>query len=175
MRTTIRRLAVLVPVMMWAAAGTSLTAAQDARAAAIAKGRIAVTAVCTGCHDNGILRIVEVRQKSVDEWRDTVYKMIGRGAHILPDEIEPITMYLASVRRPQPTPGAAAATGPDAAGEGPAILARRCRLCHDSERATSLPAGQNWNTIIDKMMALGAALTPAERRALLAHLTTAGK
>ena len=165
------RLAVLVPVMMWAVAGTSLTA-QDTRAADIEKGRIAVTAVCTGCHDNGILRIVEVRQKSVDEWRDTVYKMIGRGAHIMPDEIEPITLYLSSVRRPQQTAGAGAGAGADAAGEGPAILARRCRQCHDVERATTLPAGKNWDAIIDQMTALGAVLTPAERRTLLAHLST---
>jgi len=153
----------VVPIVMWLAPGA---AAQNTPQAQIEKGRIAVTAVCTGCHDTGILRIVEMRQKSVDEWRDTVYKMIGRGAHIMPDEIEPITMYLASVRRPQQ---------PDAAGEGPAILARRCRQCHDVERATTLPAGQNWNTIVDRMMALGAALTPAERRALLAHLTTGSK
>jgi cytochrome c2 len=170
MKTAIRSLGLILPLTMWAAAEGNLAAAQDARAADMEKGRIAVTAVCTGCHDTGILRIVEVRQKSVDEWRDTVYKMIGRGAHIMPDEIEPITMYLASVRRTQQTPGAAAATGPDAAGEGAAILARRCRQCHDEERANTLPAGQNWNTIIDRMMALGAGLTPAERRALLAHL-----
>jgi cytochrome c2 len=153
----------VVPIVMWLAPDA---AAQNTQQAQIEKGRIAVTAVCTGCHDTGILRIVEVRQKSVDEWRDTVYKMIGRGGHIMPDEIEPITMYLASVRRPQQM---------DAAGEGPAILARRCRQCHDVERATTLPAGQNWNTIIDRMAALGAALTPAERRALLAHLTTGAK
>jgi cytochrome c2 len=171
MKTAIRSLGLVLSLTMFAAAGGSAAAAQDARAAEIEKGRIAVTAVCTGCHDNGILRIIEVRQKSVDEWRDTVYKMIGRGAHIMPDEIEPITLYLASVRRPQPTPGAAVAAGPDAAGDGDAILARRCRQCHDVERATTLSAGQNWETIIDRMTALGAALTPAERRALLAHLT----
>ena len=106
MKTTIRSLGLVLSLTIWAAAGGSVTAAQDARAAEIEKGRIAVTAVCTGCHDNGILRIVEVRQKSVDEWRDTVYKMIGRGAHIMPDEIEPITLYLSSVRRPQQTAGA---------------------------------------------------------------------
>jgi cytochrome c5 len=163
----------IIPLMIWAAvqaAPASPAATQDARQVQIEKGRIAVTAVCTGCHDNGILRIVEVRQKSVDEWRDTVYKMIGRGAHIMPDEIEPITLYLASVRRPQQTAGGGAAPV-DAAGEGPAILARRCRQCHDVERATTLPAGRNWNAIIDQMTALGAALTPAERRALLAHLS----
>jgi cytochrome c5 len=165
----------IIPLMIWAAvqaAPASPATAQDARQAQIEKGRIAVTAVCTGCHDNGILRIVEVRQKSVDEWRDTVYKMIGRGAHIMPDEIEPITLYLSSVRRPQQTAGAGAGAGSDAAGEGPAILARRCRLCHDVERATTLPAGKSWDAIIDQMTALGAVLTPAERRTLLVHLST---
>jgi cytochrome c5 len=164
----------IIPLMIWAAvqaAPASPATAQDARQAQIEKGRIAVTAVCTGCHDNGILRIVEVRQKSVDEWRDTVYKMIGRGAHIMPDEIEPITLYLSSVRRPQQTAGGGAASGADAAGEGPAILARRCRQCHDVERANTLPAGKNWEAIIDQMTALGAVLTPAERRTLLAHLS----
>jgi cytochrome c5 len=172
MKTAIRSLGLVLSLTMWAAGGSSVAAAQDARAAEIEKGRNAVTAVCTGCHDNGILRIVEVRQKSVDEWRDTVYKMIGRGAHIMPDEIEPITLYLSSVRRPQQTAGAGAGAGSDAAGEGPAILARRCRLCHDVERATTLPAGKNWDAIIDQMTALGAVLTPAERRTLLVHLST---
>jgi hypothetical protein len=40
------------------------------------------------------------------------------------------------------------------------------------ERATTLPAGKNWDAIIDQMTALGAVLTPAERRTLLVHLST---
>ena len=89
-------------VVVWMAAGVEGTAmsprvagaAQVSPAGDVEKGRVALTQVCQGCHGGGIMRMLEVRKKSADEWRDTVYRMIGRGAQVFPDEIEPITAYL---------------------------------------------------------------------------------
>jgi mono/diheme cytochrome c family protein len=99
-------------VVVWMAAsveGTAMSprvagAAQVSTAADVEKGRVALTQVCQGCHGGGIMRMLEVRKKSADEWRETVYRMIGRGAQVFPDEIEPMTAYLVATagqgRRP---------------------------------------------------------------------------
>src|SRR5687768_17895684 len=92
-------------VAVWAAPGVGGTSgaprvlvpvqAAPAPHADIEKGKAAVTQIYVGCHDGGaIMRLVAVRKKTADEWRDTVYRMIGRGAQVLPDEIEPLTAYL---------------------------------------------------------------------------------
>ena len=92
-------------VAVWAAPGVEGTSgaprvlvpvqAAPAPQADIEKGKAAVTQICVGCHDGGaIMRMVAVRKKTADEWRDTVYRMIGRGAQVFPDEIEPLTAYL---------------------------------------------------------------------------------
>ena len=99
-------------VVVWMAAGVEGTAmsprvagaAQVSPASDVEKGRVALSQVCQGCHGGGIMRMLEVRKKSADEWRDTVYRMIGRGAQVFPDEIEPITAYLVATAgqgRPQ--------------------------------------------------------------------------
>src|SRR5688572_24372115 len=155
--------------------GTAASVAQGAQGtqqAQIEKGRIAVTQVCVGCHGagGGIMRMLEVRQKSEEEWRETVYRMIGRGAQVLPDEIEPLTAYLASTTR-RGRPQAAATTQGQPGTEANAILARRCQRCHDLERATTKTASGEWPAIIDRMITLGAAVTAAEQQTLISYLT----
>jgi cytochrome c553 len=146
--------------------------AQDSQQAQIEKGRIAVTQVCVGCHGagGGIMRMLEVRERSAEEWRETVYRMIGRGAQVLPDEIEPLTAYLASSTR-RGRPQASATTQGQPGTEANAILARRCQRCHDLETATTKPASGEWPAIIDRMIALGAAVTAAEQQTLISYLT----
>ena len=63
--------------------------------AQIEKGRQAVGEACATCHTN-ILRMVQIYKKSPDQWKDTVYSMIGRGAQLRPDEIEAVTAFLAA-------------------------------------------------------------------------------
>lgn len=170
-------------VMVWIAVdiqGTEMAAplpatGQSSQQLQIDKGRTAVTQVCVGCHA-GIMRMLEIREKSEDEWRDTIYSMIGRGAQVLPDEIEPLTEYLVASagrgRQASPEPSAAAATtsqGPPGA-EANAILERRCQLCHDLELATTRLASEDWATVIDRMVTFGASVTPAERQTLIEYL-----
>ncbi len=163
--------------MVWMAAGTQAVASralagQAPSQAQIEKGRVAVNQVCVTCHI-GLNRMLEVRKKSADEWKDTVYRMIGRGAQVYPDEIDAITAYLATgTGRGQPQGGRAATNqGGGAADEATAILARRCQQCHDLERARIKSASGDWNTILDQMVTLGASLTAAERQTLIAYLS----
>jgi cytochrome c2 len=153
------------------ALAASAPAAQNAAPAQTEKGRTTVTQVCVGCHV-GINRMLEVRKKSPDEWKDTIYRMIGRGAQLYPDEIEPLAAYLAgnAGRGRAPT---ATGTAPNQGGlaeEATAILDRRCRQCHDVERARTKPATGDWNSTLDRMATLGAALTAAERQTLIEYL-----
>jgi cytochrome c5 len=151
----------------------------------VERGRAALTQVCVGCHGNGILRMVEQRKKTEQEWRETVYRMIGRGAQVFPDEIEPLTAYLTATggqRRQQAGApaegrrGRAAEATTTADGDATAILARRCQLCHDLAKATTKPASaESWDAIIDRMVVLGASVTPAEHQTLIAYLNAQQK
>jgi cytochrome c2 len=176
-------------VAVWAAPGVEGTSsaarvlvpvqAAPAPQADIEKGKAAVTQICVGCHDGGAIgRMVAVRKKTADEWRATVYRMIGRGAQVFPDEIEPLTAYLTATGGTGGAPAAAGrrgraaeATTAAADGDATAILARRCQLCHDLAKATTKPAtAESWASIIDRMVKLGAPVTPAEHQTLTAYL-----
>ena len=55
-------------------------------------GHGAVVASCTGCHS---LKVVVNARRSAAEWAQTVNDMIQRGAPVFPDEVEPMTGFLA--------------------------------------------------------------------------------
>jgi 3-oxoacyl-ACP reductase-like protein len=130
--------------------------------------------------------MVRVQKKTAAQWRDTVYSMIGRGGHILPDEIEPITAYLTANFGPDSRPAAAAGQAPGApapAGAaaslaqqlpeapGKAILVRTCQQCHDLKAATTRITQQDsWDSIVGRMLSLGARMTPEERQELVRYL-----
>jgi mono/diheme cytochrome c family protein len=143
----------------------------------IEKGRVAVTQVCVGCHGagGGIQRMLDVREKSEQEWRETVYRMIGRGAQIFPDEIEPITAYLVSSTGRRRTAASPAARGGAATRDANAVLADRCQRCHDLTRATTPPATGDWSAALDRMVTLGATLSAAERQTLLDYFSALKK
>lgn len=172
------------PVPAAAPAAPSLTDSEQLR---LEKGNETVMQVCTPCHV-GLMRTIDAATKSREQWQDTVYNMIARGAHIRPAEIEPIIAYLASPERrrmqaasPPPTRGGRQA-GPAAAPvqasletEGKSILARRCEQCHDGARATNKAASEAWPAVLDRMVSLGAVLTPAERGRLVEYLDSLGR
>ena len=66
---------------------------QSDQQAQIEKGRQVIGEVCGSCHTN-ILRMVQVHKKSPDQWKDTVYSIVGRGAQVMPDEIDAVTAFL---------------------------------------------------------------------------------
>jgi cytochrome c2 len=158
------------------APGTQTAGAPRVDQAQIDKGRQAVGQVCAACHAN-IARMIQVQKKTTDQWRDTVYSMIGRGAHVMPDEIEPLTQYLAAnAGRPAAAAPAGAAQSQAApapnTSAGRAILEANCQACHDLGTATRKPANVEWAAVVERMISYGARLTPTEQQTLVAHLST---
>src|SRR4030095_8800174 len=142
-------LSVAAAVFEWSGNTVPVSAAQTDQQAQIEKGRAAVGRACVACHGN-ILSMVQFQRKTADKWRDTVYSMIGRGGHILPDEIEPITAYLTAnfgPNSPPPSPsprpqvGAQAVSGgleqqlPEGAAK--AVVVQNCQQCHDLQVVVS--------------------------------------
>ena len=119
------------------------------------KGRQVVGQVCVACHTN-ILKMVQVHRQSPEQWKDTVYSMIGRGAQVMPDEIEAVTTFLAANAggNGQQTnrtlnagrPGRDDQQMPE--GEGKAILQRTCQQCHDLATASTKLVSEEWSAVI---------------------------
>ncbi len=163
----------LMTVVVWilGAAAVSVSA-QGSGQTQVDKGRQAVGEICAACHNN-IARMIQIHRKSTDQWKDTVYSMIGRGALILPDEIDPLVAFLAATAGPNSPRAAAPQARPSpqvAASEGRTILERNCQMCHDLNIATKKPEGQDWSTVVSKMMTYGAMLTATEQQKLVEHL-----
>ena len=145
------------------------------------KGRSVVVNVCVACHTN-ILRMVQVHKKSPAQWKDTVYSMIGRGAEVMPDEIDAVTSFLstsagniesttpAASRRASGTAGNQA-TG----GEGRQLLERNCRQCHDLATASTKLPSEDWNAVIEKMVNYGVRLSATDKQKLIDYLQSLEK
>jgi mono/diheme cytochrome c family protein len=156
--------------------------AQSGQQAQVEKGREVVGQVCVACHTN-ILRMVQVHRQTPEQWKDTVYSMIGRGAQVMPDEVEAVAAFLAANAggNGQPTTRASNAGRPARddqqmpEGEGKAILQRTCQQCHDLATASTKQATEEWSAVIAKMMTYGAKLTPADQQKLIAYLNGLAK
>lgn len=170
-------LAVLLLVVVvgfeWTGHAAPLPAAQQTDEQLILKGREAIGQACQACHRN-IARMLQIERRSPEQWRDTVYSMISRGAHIFPDEIEPLVAHLTASYGPSnvSTPPSADSGQPIAlpAGAGRAILERACLQCHDLETATRKPVLLDWKTVVGTMATYGAMMTPAEQETLIEYL-----
>jgi cytochrome c5 len=154
--------------------------AQSNDQAQIQRGRQIVGQVCVACHTN-ILRMVAIHRQSPDQWRDTVYSMIGRGAEVMPDEIDSVTAFLAanagSNRQgtAQTPTGVRLAAGRDQlppSAEGRGILQRSCQQCHDLATASTKLDSEDWDAVITKMMTYGALLTHADQQKLAEYLNS---
>jgi cytochrome c5 len=151
---------------------------QSAEQAQIAKGREVVGEACVACHTN-ILRMMQVHKQSADQWKDTVYSMIGRGAQIMPDEIGPVIVFLIadSGRSGETSPRTSNAGRPAGReqppeAEGRAILQRTCQQCHDLATASTKPPSEDWNAVVARMTGYGARLTPADQQKLVEYLNS---
>jgi mono/diheme cytochrome c family protein len=161
----ITRVGALFVAAALCAAGT--TSAQDRDAEE--KGKAAVGQACVQCHN---LRPVMLQRKTAEKWRDTVFGMIGRGAQVMPDEIEPIVSYLAASFGPQvplQSPAPSTATLPE--GPGRAVLMQRCASCHALDVVSGTRrSSEQWVETLKKMRALGATLSAEEEKVVTAYL-----
>jgi cytochrome c2 len=155
---------------------TSVPGNQQAQ---IEKGRQVVSQACTTCHTT-LGRMLQVRKQTADQWRDTVYFMISRGAQVMPDEIEPVTAFLVATagsgsQTATQTSGRGRAGGGSlgqqpAAADGRAILQRNCQQCHELATASKKGASEDWRAVITRMVSYGARLTPEDQLTLIGYL-----
>ena len=138
------------------------------QSAQIEKGRQVVAQVCAACHTT-IVRMIQVHKQTAEQWKDTVYFMISRGAQIMPDEIEPVTAFLAATAGRGPA--RAGGAGQTAEADGAAILQRNCQQCHELAVASKKLEAEDWPAVITRMMTYGARLTPADRQKLIDYLS----
>jgi mono/diheme cytochrome c family protein len=148
--------------VVWISAAT----VANGQSAQIEKGRQVVAQVCAACHTT-IVRMIQVHKQTTEQWKDTVYFMISRGAQIMPDEIEPVVAYLASAGG---TNSQTRGRAPEA--DGGAILQRNCQQCHELAVASKKPDSENWDTVITRMTTYGARLTPTDRQKLIEYLSS---
>lgn len=190
MRTRPSALAWTFAVMMSVALLGSGVAAQvstrtaDNQQAQIEKGRLVVAQVCTTCHTT-LGRMIQVHKQTAEQWKDTVYFMISRGAQVMPDEIEPVTAFLAATAgsgsqlSAQPSGrGRAGGGGPGqqaAEADGRAILQRNCQQCHELATASKKLASEDWRSVITRMVTYGARLSPADQQTLIGYLNALEK
>jgi len=147
--------------------------AQGNQAAQVEKGRRVVAQACTTCHTT-LVRMMQVHKQTAEQWKETVYFMISRGAQVMPDEIEAVTAFLAATSgRGPPAAGGARQQRPD--GDGAAILQRNCQQCHEAAIVSTKPDSEDWGSVVTRMMTYGARLTPAEQQTLIGYLNAFNK
>jgi cytochrome c5 len=184
-----RTLTVWNLVMLISVALSSGLAAQGSanvsgdQSAQIEKGRRVVAQVCATCHTT-IVRMLQVHKQTPEQWKDTVYFMISRGAQIMPDEIGPVTAFLAATAgnaRQTPAdasgrgrPGARGAGQQAPAADGAAILQQNCQQCHELATASKKDDSEDWTAVIARMMTYGARLTAADQQTLIGYLQRQG-
>ena len=149
------------------------TSAPGDRQAQIEKGRQVVAQVCTPVTPLG--GMIQVHKQTAEQWQDTVYFMISRGAQVMPDEIEPVTAFLAA------TAGSGSQTSRRrraAGGQAVEAPANNRRSGRSSDPSAELPtvsrisdrvekAVRRLGAVITRMVTYGARLTPADQRTLI--------
>jgi cytochrome c2 len=161
--------------------------AQAPDQAQIDKGRQVVAQTCAACHTT-ITRMVQIHKQSPEEWKDTVYFMISRGAQIMPNEIEPVVAFLTATggkgapQGTQVTGGGAGRGGgrggaEQAGGEADprALFQRTCQQCHELATASNKQPAEEWNAVVARMVSYGARLTSADQQKLIGYLSTLPK
>src|SRR5258706_14073095 len=127
--------------------------AQGNQAAQVDRGRRVVAQACTTCHTT-LVRMMQVHKQTADQWKETVYFMISRGAQVMPDEIEAVTAFLTATSG-RGRPAARDAGQPGRGADRAAILQRNCQQCHELATASTKAASEEWRAVVARMMASG--------------------
>lgn len=151
----------------FACAAAQLSAQQlpDGPGAAILKSR------CVVCHESDI---ITSQHLAVAGWTRSIDKMVRWGSTITPQEREVLQPYLAEHFGPTPAASHASAAGLPAeasAKAGEATYKRACLVCHDADIIQQQRLSKaGWTRSVDKMIRWGAAVTDADKDALLDYL-----
>jgi mono/diheme cytochrome c family protein len=155
----------------FAGSALPLHAQQDTNPLPAGDGRDLVATTCSQCH--GLNAITQLREGKT-AWRHQVYDMIERGAQVSPSEIDVIVNYLAANFGPGiPFPGQTPAHVTLAPGSAATLVSSKCIICHGVDRVvmTKRPRAQ-WNTLVARMVYLGAPLTTDQAKAIVDYLAT---
>jgi mono/diheme cytochrome c family protein len=134
-------------------------------------GRDIIAVACTQCHRAG--PITQLRMGEAG-WRRQVYNMVLRGAQIGPDEIDDVVKYLATNFGPGvPIPGLATPPVTLPARTGADLVAGACGICHGVDRVVAVARpGRQWEAIVHRMVAIGAAIDADQTRQIISYLET---
>ena len=117
---------------------------------------------CVVCHESDI---ITSQHLSVAGWTRSIDKMVRWGSSITPAERDTLQPYLAEHFGPVPV----ASHGKADAGE--ATFKRACMTCHDADIVSQQQLSKaGWTRSVDKMIRWGAAITDADKDALLDYL-----
>lgn len=159
--------------------------AQTPDQAQIEKGRLVVAQTCAACHTT-ITRMVQIHKQTPEEWKDTVYFMISRGAQIMPDEIDSVVAFLAANGGRGAAPGTQVAGAGRSGGRGGAAQAagdadaralfqRTCQQCHELATASTKQPSEEWSAVVARMVSYGARLNSDDQQKLIGYLGTLTK
>jgi len=162
-----RTLAVLALLL----GGAPAHAAQAAPNLPDGPGRPLVAAACLQCHGPQPFAQLRMNQSA---WRAEVENMALRGAQVGPDQIGPISLYLATAYGPGvPDPNQPKRPVALPAGRGALLVQAGCAICHGLQRVTAAQRpGRQWAAIVHRMIGYGAPLNPAQTSEVIAYLQT---
>jgi mono/diheme cytochrome c family protein len=169
----LRALALFVFVLIAAVSAASVPsrAQQDTNPLPPGEGRDIVAVTCSQCHS---LNAITQLREGPAAWRHQIYDMVERGAQITPAEVEVAVNYLATHFGPGiPFPGPTPAHIALPAGPGADIVDARCSLCHGVDRVVAAKRSRaGWTSVVNRMLYLGAPLTPDQAKTVLQYLNT---
>lgn len=148
-------------------------AAQTANAAALPEGagKALVTSRCAGCHD---MNTTISRRATAAEWRETIARMVERGAQVPAAEAAVIAAYLAEHFGPAAAPAGetTAAALPD--GPGRDLLTSKCFQCHGQTMWNDLRQDRRaWLGVLYRMVGRRALWTEQEINTMADYLARA--
>lgn len=136
------------------------------------EGRDIVVATCSACHS--LTAITHMREGRT-AWKHQIYDMYGRGANVNFAELDTMLNYLVANFGPGiPYPGQTPSAIVLKRGTGSDLVTQKCSICHGVDRIAIVgrPRGQ-WQTIVNRMVYLGATLTPDQATTVVNYLSTA--
>jgi cytochrome c5 len=139
----------------------------DPTALAQGIGRDQVTTMCVGCHD---LSMAVSKRATSAEWRETIAKMVDRGAKITSDDAAVIAAYLGEHYGPSATAAVGRELGlPD--GPGKDVLMNKCFQCHAQTMWNDLRQDRRaWEGVLYRMVGRRALWTEDQVNAMADYL-----
>jgi mono/diheme cytochrome c family protein len=150
------------------------------------EGKGLILGSCAQCHS---LNSTVQQRKSPAAWERTVLDMITRGAQVRPDEVAPITTYLARYFGPGAPPLSAGNEKPATPrvapfrqnrsvtsanlpeGMGKELVLSGCIGCHALNKITEQSKDEaGWRSSVKDMVRLGARLRPEEQTRVVVYL-----